>query len=128
MAAQANNDQHFDISIPIPLIGELVDHMIVELEKLPFIERVFPFGHVADGNIHFIIGKKDNSAEIIDAINSIIYKPLKEIGGSVSAEHGIGLHKKEYLFTSRSKEEIEMMRTLKKTFDPLNILNPKRII
>ena len=128
LAAQANHDQHFDISIPIPLIGELVDHMIVELEKLPFIERVFPFGHVADGNIHFIIGKKDNSAEIIDAINSIIYKPLKEIGGSVSAEHGIGLHKKEYLFTSRSKEEIEMMRTLKKTFDPLNILNPKRII
>ena len=128
LAAQANHDQHFDISIPIPLIGDLVDQMIIDLEKLPFVERVFPFGHVADGNIHFIIGKKENSAEIIDAINSIIYKPLKEIGGSVSAEHGIGLHKKEYLFTSRSEEEIEMMKTLKKTFDPLNILNPQRII
>lgn len=128
LAALANYDQHFDISIPIPLIGELVDQMIFELEKLPFVERVFPFGHVADGNIHFIIGKKENNHEIIDAINFIIYKPLKEIGGSVSAEHGIGLHKKEYLFTSRSDEEIEMMKTLKITFDPQNILNPRRII
>ncbi len=58
LAAQANHDQHFDISIPIPLIGDLVDQMIIDLEKLPFVERVFPFGHVADGNIHFIIGKK----------------------------------------------------------------------
>ena len=49
------------------------------------------------------------------------------MGGSVSAEHGIGLHKKAYLHTSRSKEEIELMKILKKTFDSKNILNPGRI-
>ena len=57
----------------------------------------------------------------------MLYRPLKEVGGSVSAEHGIGIHKKAYLATSRSKEEIDMMKTLKLTFDPLNILNPGRI-
>ena len=127
LAAQANYDQHFDISIPIPLIGELVKKATEELYKLPFVERVFSFGHVADGNIHYIIGKKDNTPEIIEAINQIIYKPLKKVGGSVSAEHGIGLHKKAYLHTSRSKEEIELMKILKKTFDSKNILNPGRI-
>jgi FAD/FMN-containing dehydrogenase len=127
LAAQANFDQHFDISIPIPLIGELVDQAVRELNKLPFVERIFTFGHVADGNIHFIIGKKENNPKIIEAINELIYSPLKEVGGSVSAEHGIGIHKKAYLSTSRSKEEIDMMKTLKLTFDPLNILNPGRI-
>ncbi|MDB4714642.1 FAD-binding oxidoreductase [Flavobacteriaceae bacterium] len=127
LAAQANFDQHFDISIPIPLIGELVDQAVKELNKLPFVERIFTFGHVADGNIHFIIGKKENNPKIIEAINEVIYSPLKEVGGSVSAEHGIGIHKKAYLATSRSKEEIDMMKTLKLTFDPLNILNPGRI-
>lgn len=127
LAAQANFDQHFDISIPIPLIGELVDQAVKELNKLPFVERIFTFGHVADGNIHFIIGKKENNPKIIEAINQVIYRPLKEVGGSVSAEHGIGIHKKTYLATSRSKEEIDMMKTLKLTFDPLNILNPGRI-
>ena len=127
LAAQANFDQHFDISIPIPLIGELVDQAVKELNKLPFVERIFTFGHVADGNIHFIIGKKENNPKIIEAINQVIYRPLKEVGGSVSAEHGIGIHKKAYLATSRSKEEIDMMKTLKLTFDPLNILNPGRI-
>ena len=127
LAAQANFDQHFDISIPIPLIGELVDQAVKELNELPFVERIFTFGHVADGNIHFIIGKKENNPKIIEAINEVIYRPLKEVGGSVSAEHGIGIHKKTYLATSRSKEEIDMMKTLKLTFDPLNILNPGRI-
>ena len=128
LAAQANFDQHFDISIPIPLIGKMVDDAVLALEKLAFVSCVFPFGHVADGNIHFIIGKKENNVAIIKSINDIIYQPLKAIGGSVSAEHGIGLHKKEYLSFCRSEAEIELMKTLKNTFDPLHILNPRKIL
>ncbi len=71
-----------------------IDRAIKELEQLDFVEKIFPFGHVADGNIHFIIGKKDNSPEIIEAINAIIYAKLSHYKGSVSAEHGIGLDKK----------------------------------
>ena len=63
-----------------------------------------------------------------EKINDIIYSNLKENGGSVSAEHGIGLDKKKYLYTSRSSEEINLMKTLKKILDPKNILNPGRVI
>ena len=76
------------------MIGKEVDHAIDQLEQLDFVEKIFPFGHVADGNIHFIIGKKDNSPEIIEAINAVIYANLEKNKGSVSAEHGIGLDKK----------------------------------
>lgn len=128
LADQANFDQHFDISLPIPVIGKEVDIVIAALEKLPFVEKIFPFGHVADGNIHFIIGKQENSPEIIKAINAIVYANLSKNNGSVSAEHGIGLDKKDYLNTSRTPDEIALMRLLKKTLDPKNILNPGRII
>ena len=124
----AQYDQHFDISLPIPVIGKEIDRAIEALEQLDFVEKIFPFGHVADENIHFIIGKKENSPEIIDAINAIIYGCLQRNKGSLSAEHGIGLDKKKYLFTSRTENEINLMRTLKRALDPKNILNPERII
>ena len=128
LADLAQYDQHFDISLPIPVIGKEIDAAIEQLEQLDFVEKIFPFGHVADGNIHFIIGKKENSPEIIDAINAIIYGCLERNRGSVSAEHGIGLDKKKYLSTSRTENEINLMRTLKRALDPKNILNPGRII
>jgi len=128
LAAQAQDDQHFDISLPIPKIGSIIDSITQELRALSFVDRIFTFGHVADGNIHFIIGKKQNSPEIIKAINEVVYRQLKENNGSVSAEHGIGLHKKDYLNTSKSEVEIAIMKQLKTLFDPHQILNPKRII
>ena len=128
LAKKSKFDQHFDISLPIPVIEREVQIATKKLKKLSFIEHVFTFGHVADGNIHFIIGKNDNSKENIEKINQIIYSNLKENGGSVSAEHGIGLDKKKYLHTSRSSEEINLMKTLKKILDPKKILNPGRVI
>ena len=128
LAKKSRFDQHFDISLPIPVIEREVQIATKKLKKLSFIEHVFTFGHVADGNIHFIIGKNDNSKENTEKINQIIYSNLKENGGSVSAEHGIGLDKKKYLHTSRSSEEINLMKTLKKILDPKKILNPGRVI
>lgn len=127
LASQAKYDQHFDISLPISILGKEVDRAIVALEKLSFVECIFPFGHIADGNIHFIIGKNNNTQETKHAINEIIYQNLAQYNGSVSAEHGIGVDKKAYLHTSRSDAEIDLMKTLKKTIDPLNLLNPLRI-
>ena len=127
LASQGKYDQHFDISLPIPKIGSLISEMQHKLEALPGVSHVFAFGHVADGNIHFIVGKDDETDATRKAINEIVYAPLKENQGSVSAEHGIGLHKKEYLYTSRSETEIEVMRSLKNLFDPKGLLNPGRI-
>ena len=128
LAKKSKFDQHFDISLPIPLIHKEVQIATKKLKKLSFVEHVFTFGHVADGNIHFIVGKNDNSIVNTEKINKIIYSNLKKNGGSVSAEHGIGLDKKKYLYTSRSAEEINLMKTLKEALDPKNILNPGRVI
>ena len=85
--SQCNNDQHFDISLPISLIGDLIEQMKTRLLLIKVVEKVFPFCHVADGNVHFIIGKEDTSDSLREAINDVIYLPLQAIGGSVSAEH-----------------------------------------
>lgn len=121
-------DQHFDISLPIALIGDQVDQMTIALENLEGVTHVFPFGHVADGNVHFVVGKVDDSKALTQSINDIIYAPLKSIGGSVSAEHGIGLHKKSYLPLCRSEAEITTMKLLKLSFDPKGLLNSGKVL
>jgi len=128
LADERNFDQQFDISIPVPLIGEIIDKITKELNDCEGVKTIFPFGHVADGNIHFIIGKDTDDNELKSKINDIIYNNTQQVNGSISAEHGIGLDKKKYLIKSRSEDEIELMRLLKKSIDPKNILNPGRVI
>lgn len=128
VVSRCNVDQHFDISLPIPKIGETIASITEKLEQLEGVELIFPFGHVADGNIHFIIGKANDSDELRKAIDQIVYQPLAALGGSVSAEHGIGLHKKGYLKLCRTEEEISLMRLLKKTLDPQDLLNRGKVL
>jgi FAD/FMN-containing dehydrogenase len=128
LADERKFDQHFDISIPVPLIGEIIDKISKELKDCKGVKKIFPFGHVADGNIHFIIGKDSNDNDLKSKINDIIYNNTQQVNGSISAEHGIGIDKKKYLIKSRSEDEIELMRLLKKSIDPKNILNPGRVI
>ncbi len=128
LVSQGPIDQHFDISLPIPLIGQMVTKMYAAIMNLKGVIHCFPFGHVADGNIHFIIIKQNSDEALTLAINDMVYMPLQEIGGSVSAEHGIGTHKKQYLSFCRSAEEIALMKLLKKSMDPKGILNFGKII
>ena len=128
LADERKFDQHFDISIPVPLIGEIIDKISKELKDCEGVKTIFPFGHVADGNIHFIIGKDSDDNDLKSKINDIIYNNTQQVNGSISAEHGIGIDKKKYLIKSRSEDEIELMRLLKKSIDPKNILNPGRVI
>ena len=128
LVSQCRNDQHFDISLPIPAIGDFIEKVVTELHQIPEVELVLPFGHMADGNIHFVIGKSEENKALIKRINDVIYNPLQEVGGSISAEHGIGVHKKAYLHLCRSMAEIQLMKTLKKTLDPNGILNPGKVL
>ena len=127
LAEEKKYDQQFDISIPVTQIGEIIDKTIKELKNCKGVETIFPFGHVADGNIHFIIGKDSDNDDLKSKINEIIYSNTELVKGSISAEHGIGLDKKKYLKKSRSKDEIELMKLIKKSIDPKNILNPGRV-
>ncbi len=128
MVSKCKHIQQFDISLPIPLIGEVINQIVKNLHQIQEVEKVFTFGHVADGNIHLVIGKSHESIALINKINDRVYQPLTAIGGSISAEHGIGVHKKNYLHISRSPEEIQLMKTLKHTLDPHNILNPGKVL
>lgn len=128
LVSQCNHDQHFDISMPIPLIGTTISDIQQKLLDIPKVENVYAFGHMADGNIHLIVGKEEQSQELINQINEVVYGPLQSIGGSVSAEHGIGVHKKEYLPLCRTPEEISLMKTLKKVMDPKCLLNQGKVL
>lgn len=125
---QCNNVQNFDISLPISEIGTYVDAIFNILNEIPEVDNFFAHGHVADGNIHFLISKTNNTPELTDKINKTIYAPLTDLGGSVSAEHGIGTHKKPYLKFCRSIEEIQLMQSLKNTMDSRSILNRNKIL
>ncbi|MDT0558805.1 FAD-binding oxidoreductase [Ichthyenterobacterium sp. W332] len=128
LVAVCKYDQHFDISVPVNEIGRTITSITEDLEKINGVAHIFPFGHVGDGNIHFIIGKESEDDSLRKKINSVIYKPLKALGGSVSAEHGIGLHKKDYLHLCRTTEEITLMKQLKHLMDPKQILNRGKIL
>ena len=117
----------FDVGLPIasmPAYLEEIDEPI--LAKWPN-RKLAVFGHLGDGNLHIVYAVGENGDNAKKLINDAVYHPLATRGGSVSAEHGIGLQKKDYLMVSRSPAEIDLMKQLKSMMDPNNILNPGKI-
>lgn len=95
--------------------------------------EVLWYGHVGDGNLHMNILKPENMPvdkfeEICGRVNPDVFSLTRSYGGSISAEHGIGLLKKPYLSYTRSQADIERMRGIKAVFDPMNIINPGKLI
>ncbi len=116
----------FDVSVPTGEIGELVTEIQVALnERWPELAVLY-FGHVADGNLHVTVRMSGHAVPELD-IERVVYGVVAQRRGSISAEHGIGLLKKEFLHLSRSAQEIALMRTIKKAMDPKGILNPGKI-
>jgi FAD/FMN-containing dehydrogenase len=117
----------FDVSLRIGEMDGFVQQVREALLSRWPAATLMVFGHMGDGNLHLIPGVGDDSPEARKAVEDIIYDAVRKGGGSVSAEHGIGLEKREYLSYTRNPQEIALMRALKRTLDPYNILNPGKI-
>jgi FAD/FMN-containing dehydrogenase len=118
----------FDVSLPIADMENYIETVRRQLMvRWSDKATLMVFGHMGDCNLHLITGVGDGGAEARHAVESVIYGALPGRSGSVSAEHGIGLEKREYLALSRSEAEIALMRQLKQALDPRNILNPGKI-
>jgi FAD/FMN-containing dehydrogenase len=116
-----------DISVPVSRMEEFLLRGDALLAGLVPEAKLIAFGHVGDGNLHYNValppGETDGAA-----VSEAIYDLVDELGGSFSAEHGVGRLKRQYLPKYRGDSEIELMRTLKKALDPKNILNPGKVI
>jgi FAD/FMN-containing dehydrogenase len=113
----------FDISLPIREMEAYINGLQEELQQRFPEARLISFGHLGDGNIHVGVGPAHDK----HAVETMVYERLSKVNGSISAEHGIGLEKREFLPLSRSAAEIQLMKTLKKALDPQNLLNPGKI-
>jgi FAD/FMN-containing dehydrogenase len=118
----------FDVSLPVADVHEYTEAISSGIGKDVPGARVITFGHLGDNNIHICVLSDGNRPAISDTVQRHIYETLVPYGGAISAEHGIGLEKKAWLRVSRSEAEIELMRTLKRSLDPNNILNPGKVI
>ena len=119
----------FDVSLPIGDAETYAANVNRRLgERWPATFRGTTFGHLGDGNLHFLltVGSRDEAEQ--RAVMDIVYDELRPFGGSISAEHGIGLEKRDYLNHSRSDSEVALMKSLKQALDPSGILNPGKVI
>jgi FAD/FMN-containing dehydrogenase len=119
---------NFDVSLAIGILDEFAAACEAELlARFPGAHVSF-FGHVGDSNLHIAVSVGDGSDETLHEIDAITYGLVRKFGGSVSAEHGIGTLKRDYLGYSRSAAELEVMRRIKSALDPKGILNPGKVI
>ena len=118
----------FDVGLPVGAIDAYVRACRERLTaEVPGCRSVY-YGHIGDGNLHLLAWVPGAEEQPAEGICAVVYDLVRRHDGSVSAEHGIGLTKKAYLPFSRSPEEIELMRVLKRAIDPRNILNPGKIL
>lgn len=114
----------YDVSLPITDIPPYLDAVATGLGD-PLAERLVVFGHLGDGNLHLTLPLHPETKAIADRV---VYDALVPFGGSVSAEHGIGLEKRAWLGHTRSAAEIDVMRRLKRALDPNGIMNPGKLL
>ena len=118
---------NFDVSVGLAHIGEFAAELKACLtQHFPTLTTLF-FGHIGDGNLHLVAGPVEGGLAMEHAIETEVYRITQAFSGSVSAEHGIGLHKKKWLRHSRSEAEINLMKTIKGAMDPHNLMNPGKI-
>jgi FAD/FMN-containing dehydrogenase len=122
-----------DIAVSISQVPAFMSALDTVLQKSYPTWDVIWFGHIGDGNLHINILRpqgvtKEDFVKECQKVDLLIFKEIKNYKGSISAEHGVGLTKKSFLNFTRSQSEIELMKGIKKVFDPDLIMNPGKVI
>src|SRR5579862_808238 len=118
-----------DVSVPVAAVPAFIAEADAAVIKLIPGSRTLPFGHVGDGNIHYNVMQPEGAdkARFLarwDEVNAVVFAVVKKFGGSISAEHGVGVMKRDILPNYKDPVAIDLMRGLKKMLDPNGILNP----
>ena len=116
----------FDIGIPISSMDQFAIETRAELVRAFPDCRMLVFGHIGDGNLHLLV--TTGQSEDKQAIYELVYRKIRDVCGTITAEHGIGVLKKQWLSYTRSDAEILLMKQLKSLLDPDGILNSGRVI
>jgi len=124
--AQFTNVKH-DISVAVSRTPELIERAGRALAAAFPGAQPYVFGHVGDGNLHYNIGPEALLAQRA-AVSAIVYREVDALGGSISAEHGLGQLKRETIRSHKGAIELELMRTLKRALDPAGLMNPGKVL
>lgn len=116
----------YDISVPLKHYYDIVPALRERFGDI--VEDVYGFGHMGDSNIHLNVKCDSYSEKVHKLIEPFIYEFTTKHKGSISAEHGIGFEKKEYLKVYKQKEALDLMKQLKMVMDPNGILNPYKVL
>jgi len=122
-----------DISVKVSLVPELIQEIDALVQAAyPEFEIVW-YGHIGDGNMHLNIlkpenWKKEDFFQECKRVSQFVFEVIEKYHGSISAEHGLGLLKKDFLHYTRSADEITYMHAMKKIFDPNGIMNPGKVL
>ena len=122
-----------DVSVPLSRLPEFIRRADVAMQAAYPTVRFCCFGHVGDGNLHYnpvrpLDWSYDQFAAERGRVNQIVHDIVVDLGGSISAEHGIGLLRLDENLRYKSAIEIEMMQAVKRAFDPTNIMNPGKVV
>jgi D-lactate dehydrogenase (cytochrome) len=122
-----------DISVPVAAVPAFIAEANEAVLRLIPGSRPLPFGHLGDGNIHYNISQPIGADKVafLDSwhdVNTVVFDVVLKYGGSISAEHGIGIMKRDLLPSIKDPVAYEVMRALKRTLDPKGILNPGKVL
>ena len=122
-----------DVSVPISRIPEFIDEADAAVVRFLPGARPLPFGHIGDGTIHYNVSQplgvdKTAFADLWEPLNDLVFAIVLKLGGSISAEHGIGRVKRHWMARIKQPVELDLMRGLKQLLDPAGILNPNKVL
>lgn len=122
-----------DIAVPVSAIPEFLQRADKAVTAIVPDARICAFGHLGDGNVHYNISQPvemaaDEFIELWEQITTAVNEVTLDLGGTISAEHGIGRMKRHHMAHIKSAAELGMMRSIKQLFDPANILNPGKLV